>query len=225
MQPVVGHPADKVQRERGNDLKVLVAASEAWGNTHANEVGKAYPDILLTHVVDARDLANQQFGELKANGGMWDVVLVEFDLLGANGQKAVQAISRNLHPSPVGVYLKAGSTALTSRVLASGAAAVLPFGIKPLMLGHALHLLAGGMRFSLMDGRGEGIAKAITSQLSDRELQVLAGICNGMQNKEIAHDFNVQEVTVKMHVRAIIRKMGARNRTHAAMLARDLHLV
>ncbi len=77
----------------------------------------------------------------------------------------------------------------------------------------------------MLDGQRDETAHAITSQLSDRELQVLAGICNGMQNKEIAHDFNVQEVTVKMHVRAIIRKLGARNRTHAAMLARDLHLI
>ena len=65
----------------------------------------------------------------------------------------------------------------------------------------------------------------VAQKLSDRELQVLAGVCKGLQNKEIAHDFNIKEVTVKMHVRAVIRKLDAKNRTHAAMIARDLGLV
>ena len=201
-------------------MKVLVAASEEWGGARTTAVAEAHPNIQMTQVNSAEALAKHG-----VNGVDWDVVLMEFDLKGANGHKGIQATSQALGTRPLGVLLQSGTTELATRIMASGAAGILPADICPNLLGHALHLLAGGMRLSMLDGHRDETAHAITSQLSDRELQVLAGICDGMQNKEIAHDFNVQEVTVKMHVRAIIRKLGARNRTHAAMLARDLHLV
>ncbi len=61
--------------------------------------------------------------------------------------------------------------------------------------------------------------------LTQRERDVLLGLCEGKSNKEIAQDLDVQEVTVKLHVKTLSRKLDARNRTHAAMLARELHLI
>ena len=57
------------------------------------------------------------------------------------------------------------------------------------------------------------------------EVDVLRGICEGKSNKEIARDHHLQEVTVKLHVKTLGRKLGARNRTHAAMIARDCMLL
>jgi two-component system, NarL family, nitrate/nitrite response regulator NarL len=57
--------------------------------------------------------------------------------------------------------------------------------------------------------------------LTRRETDVLRGICEGKSNKEIARDLELQEVTVKLHVKTLSRKLGAKNRTHAAMIARD----
>ena len=61
--------------------------------------------------------------------------------------------------------------------------------------------------------------------LSRRELEVLRGICEGKSNKEIGRDHDLQEVTVKLHAKTLGRKLGARNRTHAAMIARDYNLL
>ena len=55
-------------------------------------------------------------------------------------------------------------------------------------------------------------------------MDVLRGIREGKSNKEIARDLEVQEVTIKLHVKTLTRKLGARNRTHAAMIARDAGL-
>ena len=60
--------------------------------------------------------------------------------------------------------------------------------------------------------------------LTRRETDVLRGICEGKSNKEIARDLDLQEVTVKLHVKTLSRKLGAKNRTHAAMIARDAGL-
>ena len=55
--------------------------------------------------------------------------------------------------------------------------------------------------------------------LSPRELEVLALVAQGLGNEEIARELVVATSTVKNHVTRIVDKLGARNRTHAAVLA------
>ena len=56
-------------------------------------------------------------------------------------------------------------------------------------------------------------------QLSSREIAILERIVRGDSNKHVARFFNIAEPTVKAHVKAILRKLGASNRTQAAMWA------
>jgi DNA-binding NarL/FixJ family response regulator len=55
-------------------------------------------------------------------------------------------------------------------------------------------------------------------------LEVLNGLCRGLSNKEIARELDLQEVTIKLHVRTLCRKVEAKNRTHAAMIAKEAGL-
>jgi DNA-binding NarL/FixJ family response regulator len=57
-----------------------------------------------------------------------------------------------------------------------------------------------------------------SSPLTARQAAVLEGLCNGDSNKLIARRLSVSETTVKLHVRQIMRKLGAVNRTQAAVL-------
>ena len=59
----------------------------------------------------------------------------------------------------------------------------------------------------------------VTKQLSSREIAILERIVQGDSNKHVARFFNIAEPTVKAHVKAILRKIGAANRTQAAMWA------
>jgi DNA-binding NarL/FixJ family response regulator len=67
--------------------------------------------------------------------------------------------------------------------------------------------------------------QGIFAALTRRETDVLLGLCDGKTNKEIARELELQEVTVKLHVKTMSRKLGARNRTHAAMIARNAGLI
>jgi two-component system, NarL family, nitrate/nitrite response regulator NarL len=63
---------------------------------------------------------------------------------------------------------------------------------------------------------------ALTSNLdglSDRETQILHCLLNGAQNKQIAHELKIADETVKVHLKAILKKIGVQNRTQAAMWA------
>ena len=53
--------------------------------------------------------------------------------------------------------------------------------------------------------------------LSEREDQILRFLASGTRNKLIAHDLGISEATVKFHIRALLRKLGAANRTQAAI--------
>ena len=58
--------------------------------------------------------------------------------------------------------------------------------------------------------------------LSASEMRVLALLSNALANKVIAHDLGISESTVKVHVKAILRKTGSRNRTDAALLVQGI---
>ena len=72
---------------------------------------------------------------------------------------------------------------------------------------------------SLQDNTAETLPDLKACKLSVREAQVLSHLREGATNKIIARQFDVTEATVKVHVKAILRKIGAANRTQAAMWA------
>lgn len=63
---------------------------------------------------------------------------------------------------------------------------------------------------------------SLLEKLSASEFRVLALISNALANKVIARDLGISESTVKVHVKAILRKTGSRNRTDAALLAQGI---
>jgi DNA-binding NarL/FixJ family response regulator len=81
-----------------------------------------------------------------------------------------------------------------------------------------------------VSGVGPAIPQAngngqLVDDLTEREREVLAVLSTGRTNSEIAGDLFVASGTVKSHVNAICRKLGARNRTEAVARARKLGLV
>lgn len=66
---------------------------------------------------------------------------------------------------------------------------------------------------------GDWRGSAAEAGLSSREIDILESIMAGMANKVIARKFDICEATVKVHVKAILRKLGVDNRTQAATWA------
>lgn len=63
------------------------------------------------------------------------------------------------------------------------------------------------------------------AKISAREIEVLRLVAEGNSNREIAGALFISEVTVKSHLTRILRKLGARSRTHAVARARELRLI
>lgn len=64
----------------------------------------------------------------------------------------------------------------------------------------------------------QSLASAV-QEISSREVQVLTLVALGNGNREVGDSLSISEGTVKNHVKSIIRKLEARDRTHAVVLA------
>nr|WP_247878774.1 response regulator transcription factor [Niveispirillum sp. SYP-B3756] len=64
-----------------------------------------------------------------------------------------------------------------------------------------------------------GLDRAAVARLTNRQRDIFRLLLQGCSNKEIARQLGVLEGTVKVHVRAMMQKLGARNRTQIAILA------
>lgn len=95
-------------------------------------------------------------------------------------------------------------------------------------LGHAVGLALQGEGYAPMPpgilharvrSDVSGNPEPVLDQLTDRQRDVFELLLSGRSNKEIARDLGVLEGTVKVHVRAIMQKLGVRNRTQVAVVA------
>ena len=74
-------------------------------------------------------------------------------------------------------------------------------------------------QLSPMDGEGNPI------HFSRRQLEVLERLKQGKQNKIIAHELNKSEGTVKVHIRLLMKKLKARNRTQVVLLTSNMQVL
>ena len=153
------------------------------------------------------------------------LVVLDFGMPGMNGYEGlIEAIAANGN-RPVALMSGLAPQGVAERVLAAGAAGYLPKTLPARSLVNAIRFMAAGETYMPIDlHRPSQVPDAAASLLSPREREVLLGLCAGNANKEIARDLNLREPTIKLHVKLICRKLGARNRTHAAMIARERHM-
>ena len=157
----------------------------------------------------------------------YDLVLLDFNMPGMNGLDGLEHVLRTYPGVKVALMSGVATRAIAEKALAQGASGFLPKTLTAKSLVNAVKFMAMGEQYApleFMTAEEDVPANELAEKLSKRELQVLQGLTEGKSNKEIARDLNVQEPTVKLHMKTLYRKIGASNRTQAALLARDAGL-
>jgi DNA-binding NarL/FixJ family response regulator len=116
---------------------------------------------------------------------------------------------------------------IAEKALEAGAAGFVPKTLTAKSLVNAVRFMVAGEQYAplnFMTATDGAPPNALAAKLSARELQVLRGLTQGKANKEIARDLDLQEPTVKLHVKTLYRKISAANRTQAALIAREAGL-
>ena len=166
------------------------------------------------------------------------VVLMDLRMPKLDGIQATARI-RDRHPQiPVLVLTTFDDDANLFGALRAGAAGYLLKDVSSETLVAAIQAATKGESFlqstvtgrvvaafaKLMEGGGPK-AEALVLPLSPREREILMLLGTAASNKEIADKLNLAEGTVKNHVTNILTKLDVRDRTHAAIRARQLGLV
>ena len=160
---------------------------------------------------------------VKSNGA-FDLVLLDFNMPGMNGLEGLQVMIEANENKPVALLSGTTTRALAEEAISRGAAGFVPKTLGSKSMVSAARFMAAGEIYAPFNFMQQKDTQK-SDLLTDREMDVLNGICRGHSNKEIARDYNIHEATVKLHAKTLCRKLGAKNRTHAAMIARDQNLV
>ena len=158
-------------------------------------------------------------------GTLVDLVVTDFDVPGAGPLRTVRDTAQFRPSARVVVLSNADSPSWARAALDAGAVAYL---LKTSPVAELLPLIAAAVRGApaAIDARLGSLARlparmpppASLGQLSAREFDVLAEMAKGMDNARIAQRLFISNDTVKTHVKAILRKLGARDRAHAVAM-------
>lgn len=160
--------------------------------------------------------------------GAFDIVLLDLKMPGMIGLESVQEVVKTAGDGKVVLFTGMVDRHFLNSAIELGCRGLIPKTMPLKSLDSVVQLIVSGQIFVPLDANSMGaIADSAgkDQDLSDKELYVLRFAADGLTNKEIARGMDASEVTVKMHMRSICKKLGARNRAHAAMISRERALI
>ncbi|MXQ11138.1 response regulator [Microvirga makkahensis] len=154
-----------------------------------------------------------------------DLVLLDVSMPG-NGIEAARRILEMPDPPRVAMLTVSENDEDVMGALEAGAVGYLPKGIRAPDLITAVRSLKGGSTFMSPDlalrllSSKTRMKVGPLSSLSEQEKRTLRLVASGLSNREVGECLDVQEKTVKYHVTNILRKLKARNRVEAVLIAK-----
>src|SRR5215471_14419601 len=148
-----------------------------------------------------------------------DITLMDLQMPEMNGIDAIGAIRGEFPEARIIVLTTHPGDVQVSRALQAGARAYLLKGMLRKELLDTIRAVHAGQKRLSSEIAAEVAEHAMDSALTPREIDVLRLIAGGNANKEIGVQLSLTEVTVKSHVKNILAKLGANDRTHAVTIA------
>ena len=204
-------------------MKVLLADDHALFREGVKLVLESLVDGAVD-VIEANDFP-QALGVVRADPGI-EIGLVDLNMPGMDGFSGIEALKRMAPDMHLVVVSASEDPNDIRRALTSGASGYIgKSSSSSAMVGGIRSVLAGETFVSPqvdLPPIGAPLTEGgidFKSVLTPRQRDVLAMVRQGKSNKEIARDLGLAEITVKLHVTAILRALGVENRTQAAILA------
>jgi two-component system nitrate/nitrite response regulator NarL len=175
------------------------------------------PILCLIYADQAADELSETVERLKAQWPLARVVLLTED-------KEAPALAQTLQTGVDGLC----STAMNREATVKALELVMT-GETFISSALTFNLISEASRLQQANFGGIGVstlvtgstAAAVANKLSPREAMILRHLTGGASNKQIARELGLAEATVKVHLKAILRKVRAANRTQAAMWAQQ----
>jgi len=171
------------------------------------------PDMVLVGEAANGREAIQQFRSL-----LPDVTLMDLQMPEMSGLDATIAIRNEFPKARIVVLTTFGGDVQVLRALKAGAQAYLLKNLLHKELLETIRAVHAGKKALSPEATHEIAHHATDEALTPAEVAVLRLIAAGNANKQIAYQLSISEDTVKSRVKNILSKLGANDRTHAAMI-------
>ena len=209
----------------GNTIRVITVDDHEILRSGIAFSLQAYKDLELVGQAESGEQALELIQKTKP-----DVALMDMQMGGMDGVETTLAI-RELYPQVKVLALTSFyDKDLIQQALQAGAVGYLIKGISTKELADTIRLTNSGKTILSHEAsqvliQPDEQPANVGFDLTDRELEVLPLLANGMSNAEIAQQLTISPSTAKHHVRAILSKLGAANRAEAVALAMQHELI
>jgi DNA-binding NarL/FixJ family response regulator len=148
-----------------------------------------------------------------------DVTLMDIRMPKVNGITAMSSIRQEFPHARIVVLTTSVGDVQILRAFKAGAVGYLLKNLLRTELVETIRLVHSGHKRIPPEIAQQLAEHAADDSITIRELDVLRGVANGNSNKIIACDLKISEHTVKNHLKSILSKLNASDRTHAVMIA------
>jgi DNA-binding NarL/FixJ family response regulator len=148
-----------------------------------------------------------------------DITLMDLRMADLNGIEAITQIHAEFADAKIIVLTTYSGDAQIFRALKAGAQGYLLKGLLRKELLETIRAVHAGKKRISPEVASQVAEYATDSALTAREIDILQLIAQGNANKIVADRLSISEDTVKAHVRSILSKLGANDRTHAVTIA------
>ena len=148
-----------------------------------------------------------------------DVTLMDLQMPEMSGTDAILAIRKDFPNARIIVLTTYSGDAQAARAFKAGASGYLLKNMLRKELVETIRTVHGGKKRIPPEIAMEMAEHHTDDALSEREVEVLLQVAAGNANKKIADHLNISEETVKAHMKNILAKLAANDRTHAVTIA------
>lgn len=148
-----------------------------------------------------------------------DVVVLDLRLPRVSGFEVIAQLRKEFHSARIVVLSNYQGSEDIYRAVRGGAMAYLTKDASGDELLDAIQSVHRGLRYLPHAALDRLAERMHTGELTPRERDVLGCITQGHSNREIAGKLGIAEKTVRIHVSAVLEKLGARDRTQATIYA------
>jgi len=195
-------------------IRILVAEDHLVARVGVIAIINRQPDMVVVAEATNGKQAVERFRK-----HVPDVTLLDMRMPLMSGVKAAIAIRGEFPNARLIALTSYGGDEDVRRALAAGVNAYLTKDVLRNELLETIRTVNAGRTYLPQSLAAALEARSDAPPLSEREIEVLELVANGLANKQIAYVLNIAETTAKNHVNNILHKLGVQDRTHAATAA------